>query len=244
VKFIFVIIKIIFIHLNYNLDDKNFIDLLNKAQNYSLNDQRGKIDSTNLEIPNFLLSNNLLNDQNQSLSQSLYESNNSGYQNYSKINDQSAHTNKSLLLPITSSTSLNSLPIINYPSLSASTSKTINQNYMCSSRSRSPIVIVYDYEDFDGIPNSQSIYEENKNLSNSDASHSNIYVKHQTSSINQSYLSNNQYNLNSSLKTNRVISSNNSVRLNEIDEYNEQYVSSKQQMTSAPSLNNSQISYV
>ena len=84
-KFIFVIIKIIFIHLNYNLDDKNFIDLLNKAQNYSLNDQRGKIDSTNLEIPNFLLTNNLLNDQNQSLSQSLYESNNSGYQNYHKI---------------------------------------------------------------------------------------------------------------------------------------------------------------
>jgi hypothetical protein len=217
---------------------------LNKAQNYSLNDQRGKIDSTNLEIPNFLLTNNLL--KNQSLSQSLIsnQSINLGYSNYSKINDVSAQDkNKSLLLPITSSTSLNSLPIINYQSLSASTSKTINQNYLCSSRSRSPIVIVYDYEDFDGITSTQNnnsiIYEENKNFNILDAnnSHSNKF-KSSASSINQSYTTNNH---NCSTITNNK---NNSTRLNDIDELNSQYISSKQPMTSASSLNNSQISYV
>jgi hypothetical protein len=232
------------------IDDKNFIDLLSKAQNYSLHDQRGKIDSANLEIPNFLLTNNLL--KNQSLSQSLIsnQSVNSGYYNNSKLNDVSGHTNKSLLLPITSSASLNSLPIINYQTLSGSTSKTINQNYMCSSRSRSPIVIVYDYEDFDGINgtaqnNNSIIYEENKNFNNFDNnnSHSNKF-KSSTSSINHSYTSNNQYNHNSSIKTNRTINSNNSTRLNDIDEYSGQYISSKQPISSAPSLNNSQISYV
>ncbi len=119
---------------------------MNKAQTYSLYDQRGKIDSKNLEIPDFLLTNAsslVIKSQNQSLSQSFNQSINS---NYSKINDFSMQknisgNNKSVLMSISSS--MTSLPVVSYGS-----SKTINQN---SPRSRSPIVIVYDYEDVDSI---------------------------------------------------------------------------------------------
>ena len=45
-------------------NDANFIDLLKRVQNYSIEDQRGLIDSRHLEIPDFLLSSGLMKTRN------------------------------------------------------------------------------------------------------------------------------------------------------------------------------------
>ena len=49
-------------------NDANFIDLLKRVQNYSIEDQRGLIDSRNLEMPEFLLSTSLMKTRNYSSS--------------------------------------------------------------------------------------------------------------------------------------------------------------------------------
>lgn len=252
--------------MEYEIGDKQFIDLLNKAQNYSLNDQRGKIDSKNLEIPNFLLTNtNLVKSHHQSLSQSIIcnQSLNSNYHSY-RINDpcfnndNNSHNNsqnnhnRSLILPLTSSTSMSSLPIINYQTLSSSgsVSNTINQNYMSASRSRSPIVIVYDYEDLDCVANNNGsiIYEESKSYTiNQFKSPSSV------ANLSFNYHQRNNYNpsLNSSLKNriNNSMISCNSNKLSDIDELSQVKQVNQQQTPSkvksnTSSLNNSQISYV
>jgi hypothetical protein len=105
------------------------IDLLRKAQNFSLDDQRGKIDSKSLEIPEFLLTNNLIKNQ-MSSSQNL------------------GNLNSSLNI------STLSLPLQTANSTVFKDKKSSERN---ATRSRSPILIVYDYEEEDNCSLNESI---------------------------------------------------------------------------------------
>jgi hypothetical protein len=136
-----------------------FIDLLKKAQNYSLDDQRGPINSQNLEIPEFLLTtHNLI--KSHSIGQNLINLNDSinyddslvKYKKNSKISYYDKNPQKYSNSFLNKSTV--SLPIS--ASLSTTTTTTrcfpTNNNYSffkssTVSRSRSPIVIVYDHDE-------------------------------------------------------------------------------------------------
>jgi hypothetical protein len=141
---------------------------LKKAQNHSLDDQRGRIDSQHLEIPEFLLSHNLI--KSHSKSQNIINhTNNLNDSNHFKVYKDlsSSYTkrhltnlNKSTMsLPISASGFLNNnnnnnnnnhdTSITSNISI-ASSSKIGNLNFKSNtlSRSRSPIVIVYDNEDY------------------------------------------------------------------------------------------------
>ena len=199
------------------LGDKNFIDLLKKAQNYSLEDQRGRIDSKHLEIPEFLLSSSLIKSQSMCQNMSNYANNinqmkssnnfsnlnNTLNQNYSYTN-----LNKSTLsLPIATSnlhaySPKSSNRIIVNENSARSNDKHMynttqsNNNFkmpsskgMYSTRSRSPIVILYDNDDYDNLN-----IDYNKNSSN------NEYDPNKTNnSTNSNYLyeqpPNNFYNI-------------------------------------------------
>jgi hypothetical protein len=166
------------------------LDLLSKAQNFSLEDQRGRIDGRNLEIPDFLLTNNLFKTPpptttatsqplpSATVASSLNASTLLGcsFGTYSHHQQQAGHD--SLLLPTNSDKQLNqssiSLPAcnnnnkLNTNNISNNTCNQYQQpnnysnlvhhsDYMTHnlsntiSRSRSPIVIVYDNEDDENI---------------------------------------------------------------------------------------------
>jgi hypothetical protein len=57
--------------ISQNKGEKCFIDLLKRAQNFSLDDQRGRLNSNHLEIPEFLLKNSSssTSSKNQTISQ-------------------------------------------------------------------------------------------------------------------------------------------------------------------------------
>lgn len=122
------------------------IDLLRKAQNYSLDDQRGKIDSRNLEIPEFLLTNNLIKNQ-LSMSQNLGDFNTS--------------LNKSTL----------SLPLHTTNSTVFKGKEPFERNAI---RSRSPILIVYDYEEVDNCSLNENIDIDDKSMNENHFPHQSL----------------------------------------------------------------------
>ncbi len=122
------------------------IDLLRKAQNYSMDDQRGKIDSRNLEIPEFLLTNNLIKNQ-LSMSQNLGEFNTS--------------LNKSTL----------SLPLHTANATVFKGKEPFERNV---TRSRSPILIVYDYEEVDNVSLNENIDIDDKSINESHFTHQSV----------------------------------------------------------------------
>lgn len=138
--------------LNLDSNKPGFIDLLKKAQTYSLDDQRGPINSQNLEIPEFLLSLNLI--KSHSIGQNLLNLNDSisyddslvRYKKNSKISfyDKNPHKYSNNFL----NKSTVSLPIS--ATLSTGFATNSNNSFFKSNtvaRSRSPIVIVYDNDD-------------------------------------------------------------------------------------------------
>jgi hypothetical protein len=122
------------------------IDLLRKAQNFSMDDQRGKIDSRNLEIPEFLLTNNLIKNQ-LSMSQNLGEFNTS--------------LNKSTL----------SLPLHTANVAVFKGNEPFERN---ATRSRSPILIVYDYEEVDNCSLNENIDIDDKSINESHFPHQSV----------------------------------------------------------------------
>ena len=194
-------LKIFLTILNEEGSNNKFIDLLKKAQNYSLDDQRGRIDSKHLEIPEFLLSHSLIKSHSQQRISNLndssnYESASCNFKSYASSNPYydkaySNHLNKSTMsLPIATSGFLNisnkktnNMSNLHDTSVYSqnSTSNTSASQYKPNtvSRSRSPIVIVYDNEDY-----SLDKTEENLNnisLSEPRSSQSNVssYMPHQ-----------------------------------------------------------------
>lgn len=146
---------------------------MKKAQNYSLDDQRGRIDSQHLEIPEFLLTHNLI--KSHSISQNLINyTNNLNDSNYESVNfkvfknsnpyyekNYTNNLNKSTMsLPITASGFLqnsgytscannhDSSTFSNNSKNSSSNLNNFNLKPSITSRSRSPIVIVYDNDDY------------------------------------------------------------------------------------------------
>ena len=109
-------------------EKKSFIDLLKRAQAYSLDDQRGPIDSRNLEMPEFLLSANLVESRRNYFK---YDANRDQI-NYSIVN----RNNNSRMHKPTASINCNELAPID-----AKSTSTIDI--------RSPVMIVYDNDDDD-----------------------------------------------------------------------------------------------
>ncbi|CAF0915606.1 unnamed protein product [Brachionus calyciflorus] len=155
---------------NEDLGEKNFMDLLKRAQNHSLEDQRGRIDSKHLQIPEFLLSSsNLIKSQSmtQNLGHLSFQLNtlNSNYQNSDNYYEHQANNNNNSfdynLMHQTNNLvgmqginkSSVSLPVesnyITYPIKYHTMHQTTTTNTI--SRSRSPVVIVYDNEDYQNI---------------------------------------------------------------------------------------------
>ena len=129
---------------------------MKKAQKHSLDDQRGRIDSQHLEIPEFLLSHNLIKSHSKSQNILNYSNSLNDSVNFKVFKSTKSHLsnfNKSTVsLPITASNFLNNnndTSIISNVSIKSS-SKLGNLNFKSNtlSRSRSPIVIVYDNEDY------------------------------------------------------------------------------------------------
>lgn len=127
---------------------------MKKAQNHSLDDQRGRIDSQHLEIPEFLLSHNLIKSHSKSQNVINYGSNLNGsinfkvYKNSMYAKSNLNNLNKSTVsLPVTASNFLNTNIPSNMSTTSSSKLGNLNFNSNTLSRSRSPIVIVYDNED-------------------------------------------------------------------------------------------------
>jgi hypothetical protein len=164
-------------------ESKQFIDLLKKAQNHSLDDQRGRIDSQHLEIPEFLLSHNLIKSHSKSQNIINHANNLNDSSNFKVYKDlSSAYTkrhltnlNKSTMsLPISASGFLNNnnnnnnnhdTSITSNISI-ASSSKMGNLNFKSNtlSRSRSPIVIVYDNEDYNLDKTDENVSNISQNL--------------------------------------------------------------------------------
>lgn len=146
--------KIFFFHKG----EKHFIDLLKRAQTLSLEDQRGRIDSASLQIPEFLLTSSILS-KSQSVTQNLcnnQEQTNSTNENYAtyafqshNLTAMSTFNKSSVSLPIAGSVCFNhplSLPNNINPNVSATS----------TTRSRSPVVIVYDNEDYENLSTKNS----------------------------------------------------------------------------------------
>ncbi|RMZ94753.1 hypothetical protein BpHYR1_010936 [Brachionus plicatilis] len=151
--------------INADLNEKNFIDLLKRAQNYSLEDQRGRIDSRHLQIPEFLLtSSNLIKSQSmtQNLGKFSFELNTLSNYNDS-VNDCQYQTNNSFdynliyqqnnLLGMQGiNKSSVSLPVeSNYTALPVRYQTIRNTITTTANRTRSPVMIVYDNEDYQDI---------------------------------------------------------------------------------------------
>lgn len=138
---------------------------MKRAQNYSLEDQRGRIDSTHLQIPEFLLTTsnliksqsmtqnlgkfsfelNTLNNYNDSVNEFEYQTNNSFdynliYQQNNLLGMQGINKS-SVSLPVES----------NYTTLPAKCQKIRNTVMATANRSRSPVMIVYDNDDYHNI---------------------------------------------------------------------------------------------
>lgn len=140
---------------------------MKRAQNYSLEDQRGRIDSRHLQIPEFLLTTsnliksqsmtqnlgklsfelNTLNNLNDSVNQFDYQTNNSFdynliYQQNNLLGMQGINKS-SVSLPVES----------NYTALPLKYQTIRNTITTTTNRSRSPVMIVYDNEDYQDIDN-------------------------------------------------------------------------------------------
>jgi len=132
------------------------IELLNRAQNFSLEDQRGRIDTKNLELPEFLLANTLIKSQslNQNINANFNNTPNLSYHANLILNQHSMNSSKkknNLIGAFNESTS--SLPLT---TIKSATSPLIKKsvpkqsNYL-EFRSRSPIMIVYDCDDCENL---------------------------------------------------------------------------------------------
>lgn len=200
--------------------------MLNRVQKFSFEDQRGPINSSNLKVPDFLLTNNLIQ-KSQSLSRNIntskpttpqktyndsYNMNNSSIKSYgnslhgtqSFTYDRSHHKNlKKNNLMTTFNESTSSLPVINATKnmpnnifLGTDFSNEQKSTFI-KSGSRSPM-IVYDNDDEKNL-NRNWIENMNKNLDNSGIIDESCLIENSTSKdYDKSMQSLNNTNLSSS----------------------------------------------
>jgi hypothetical protein len=137
----------------------HLIELLNRAQNFSLDDQRGKLDCKNLEVPEFLniLSNSLI--KSQSLNQNI--SNCASQNNYGYFINKTGKKKNNLMGAFNESTS--SLPVATVSSPFCTKNIKKQSNYV-EFRSRSPIMIIYDSEDLEQTQDKLNMKAKNDNL--------------------------------------------------------------------------------
>lgn len=128
--------------------------MLNRAQKFSFEDQRGPLDTKNLKVPEFLLTNNLIKSQslNQNIdtSQLSFKTNNAinGTQSFNYTKSEKTQLKKNNLMS-TFNESTSSLPV--YSSTNSKNSTKMSTSDLVEtktfiSRSRSPM-IVYDNEE-------------------------------------------------------------------------------------------------
>ena len=117
----------------------NFIEMLNRAHKFSFEDQRGPIDSKHLQIPDFLLSNSLIKSQslNHNINTHALSSRTEAMTSHD-TNKKYENKYKKPSLAAIFNESTSSLPVM---------AATSPQTSSALTRSRSPILIIYDNEE-------------------------------------------------------------------------------------------------
>ena len=130
--------------------------MLNRAHKFSFEDQRGPIDSKHLQIPDFLLSNSLIKSQslNHSINTHAISSSRTEVTNHDSNKKYEKYKKPSLAAIFNESTA--SLPVMAATSPHTSSALT---------RSRSPILIIYDNEE-EGEHHELNPYLNNESLNN------------------------------------------------------------------------------